>query len=179
VLVATFAALLATVGPALAEPAAPAPPDSVLAELLAVANRIDASSDPFLGRTQIGDLEHRLALTDATVYPARAAALRGQLSFEHLRLGEIEKGAQHMEKVFAMARERKLTPTPLMHRLRIMVERPRTLLAPAGRKYFGMPLEPAKVGYLRSPLPGSLRIWVLGLFAPVLSPKGSIAAVSA
>ena len=84
-----------------------------------------------------------------------------------------------MEKVFAMARERKLTPTPFMHRLRIMVERPRTLLAPAGRKYFGMPLEPAKVGYLRSPLPGSLRIWVLGLFAPVLSPKGSIAAVSA
>ena len=48
--------------------------------------------------------------------------MRGQLSYEHLRLGEIDHGAEHMETVFGMAKEFGMQPTVLMHRLRVMVE---------------------------------------------------------
>ena len=107
---------------------------------------------------------------------ARYYALLGE---QPLAFQSLERAAELDAHFWNQARtEPDLAPLPLMHRLRIKVELRRTLLAPAGRNHFGMPLEPAKVGYLRSPLPGSLRIWVLGLFAPVLSPKGSVAAVS-
>ena len=118
---ATLVLLISASPLASGEPATQ-PPDPILAEFLAIAEGIEASDNTYLGTKQISALEQRLAQTNPQTHPAPVAALLGQLSFENLRLGKVDTGARHMETVFAMAKERQLPPTPLMHRLRVMVE---------------------------------------------------------
>ena len=96
------------------------------AEFLQVAERVEASRDPYLGRRQVEDLETKLAA--APPGSGAVIGLHGQLSFEYLRLGEMEQAGAHLDQMLELGKAFG-KPTLKAHELQMMVELRRAEIA--------------------------------------------------
>lgn len=96
--------------------------DPLKAEFIKIAEAIEGSRDRFHGRQQLKDYGEELDTLADGSDPVRAAALHGQLAFEFLRLGYLERSRAHLEAVFSLAQTYQLPPSELMLRLRVLVD---------------------------------------------------------
>ena len=90
------------------------------AEFGAIAEQLAASENSHHGRAQVIELER--ALKDQKTQGDKLIGIHVQLSFEHLRLGDLGEATAHMEEAFSKVRELGGEPAPIMQKLRVIVE---------------------------------------------------------
>ena len=86
----------------------------IMQEFLAIAERLEQSENPYLGRRQVSRITTRLA---SAGFPEQVS-LQVQLAGHELRLGQTGAAVRHLEEAFQQLRTRHITPPLAMHKAR-------------------------------------------------------------